>query len=615
MAAGRIVVASRMPARDLNGTPISGALLTLYENNTTTLTTIYANEALSVPLTNPVAADSGGNWPQMWAEAGTEESPTLYSLSLSDGSGVPLSQPAVFDDFRPSVDYDTATVALAETAAESAAAIYADFLAIEASGSDAAAIATRAMLDGSNFSGAQPEAFRANLGLGDSSVLDVGAVADTVAAGNDRRFRIYADISTSATAAENAAAIHAARDVVAARGGGTVVLPVATADYPCDPIYTKPGVYIEGESANYAWEGTTAKGVRLAQATAGTPCLNILSNLSLGVQRGCGYRGITVKGHASATVSATRIEAISPYAAFNVLMDVEVQGAPDGAYEGVISVHNEIYGSTIRLLASNCGGTVVKAAGYSNVYDLVVQGTGAGAGFQLDDSDSKFTYLGDGVVEIYGIGNEGRATVETIHTAPAVIWEGAIMVFGSRNTLYSPTVTNVQADRATASFRSSGGNIFISPVAKGDVYPQYPFFLFAGGGDVIVGGNVLCTFTLDAFVAADVLNATTFVGDTTSYYAPVGGVTTFGDEAVTLTSALSRKYAHFTAAITADRAVTLATTGARNGDTFRITRAAAATGAFNLNVGSGPLKALSAGQWCDVTFNGSAWFLSAAGSL
>jgi len=67
--------------------------------------------------------------------------------------------------------------------------------------------------------------------------------------------------------------------------------------------------------------------------------------------------------------------------------------------------------------------------------------------------------------------------------------------------------------------------------------------------------------------------------------------------------------------ITADRAVSLSTTNMGNGDKLRVVRTTAATGAFNVNVGTGPLKALAAGQWCDVEFNGSAWMLTAFGSL
>jgi hypothetical protein len=44
-------------------------------------------------------------------------------------------------------------------------------------------------------------------------------------------------------------------------------------------------------------------------------------------------------------------------------------------------------------------------------------------------------------------------------------------------------------------------------------------------------------------------------------------------------------------------------------------RKATATGAFNLNVGTGPLKALAVGQWCEVEYDGTAWFLSQFGSL
>jgi len=67
--------------------------------------------------------------------------------------------------------------------------------------------------------------------------------------------------------------------------------------------------------------------------------------------------------------------------------------------------------------------------------------------------------------------------------------------------------------------------------------------------------------------------------------------------------------------ITADRAVTLTTARAWRGGEYRIVRTAAATGAFNLNVGTGPLKALAAGEWCTVEFNGTAWVLTGFGAL
>lgn len=89
---------------------------------------------------------------------------------------------------------------------------------------------------------------------------------------------------------------------------------------------------------------------------------------------------------------------------------------------------------------------------------------------------------------------------------------------------------------------------------------------------------------------------------------------TKGDAAVTLNWGADGAVQIFGTTLTADRAVTLGTpTGLPEGATFRVTRSAA--GAFNLNVGTGPLKALAASTWCEVTYNGTAWVLTAYGAL
>lgn len=90
-----------------------------------------------------------------------------------------------------------------------------------------------------------------------------------------------------------------------------------------------------------------------------------------------------------------------------------------------------------------------------------------------------------------------------------------------------------------------------------------------------------------------------------------------GDAAATLTVGTSEPTVIWNTPLTADRAVTLSTTGAYNGAKFRIVRTASSTGAFNLNVGTGPLKALAVGTWCDVEYNGNtaAWMLTAYGAL
>lgn len=89
----------------------------------------------------------------------------------------------------------------------------------------------------------------------------------------------------------------------------------------------------------------------------------------------------------------------------------------------------------------------------------------------------------------------------------------------------------------------------------------------------------------------------------------------WGDNDATLNPLGSLQTNFWRSPLSADRTVTLSTTGATSGTRFRIVRTAGATGAFNLNVGSGPLKALAAGQWCDVDYDGSTWLLAAFGSL
>lgn len=86
-----------------------------------------------------------------------------------------------------------------------------------------------------------------------------------------------------------------------------------------------------------------------------------------------------------------------------------------------------------------------------------------------------------------------------------------------------------------------------------------------------------------------------------------------GNADSTLTWGTSAKTHVYGTPITAGRTITLSTTKAVSGAEFHIVRTAAATGAFNVDVGG--LKNLAVGQWCRVAFNGTAWFLSAFGSL
>ena len=88
-----------------------------------------------------------------------------------------------------------------------------------------------------------------------------------------------------------------------------------------------------------------------------------------------------------------------------------------------------------------------------------------------------------------------------------------------------------------------------------------------------------------------------------------------GDAAATLTVGASDPVQRWDTTLTATRAVTLSTSGAYEGAKFHIVRTG--LGAYVLNVGTGPLKAMptSTAAWCEVTFDGTAWFLSGYGVL
>jgi len=95
------------------------------------------------------------------------------------------------------------------------------------------------------------------------------------------------------------------------------------------------------------------------------------------------------------------------------------------------------------------------------------------------------------------------------------------------------------------------------------------------------------------------------------------GVVKAGDAAVSAAAGTTAAHIIYAVPIAADRAVSLGTSIVWDGARFRVTRTAAATGAFNVNVGTGPLKALAAGTWCEVTYDAAAtaWALTAYGAL
>jgi hypothetical protein len=69
------------------GAPLSGALLYIYEENSSTPVTTYADFSLSTEQTHPIVADSAGRLPQIWVADGS------YRARLTTSAGV-----EVFDE-------------------------------------------------------------------------------------------------------------------------------------------------------------------------------------------------------------------------------------------------------------------------------------------------------------------------------------------------------------------------------------------------------------------------------------------------------------------------------------------------------------------------------------
>jgi hypothetical protein len=143
---------------------------------------------------------------------------------------------------------------------------------------------------------------------------------------------------------------------------------------------------------------------------------------------------------------------------------------------------------------------------------------------------------------------------------------------------------------------------------------SYGIYAFHATGlvNVKIGTNFFKNFTVEYAV----VNAPVSIA---SQFNPAVSADN-GDAAKTLSHMTAEGTQLWNTPLTAARAVSLNRSVDEPmgliGQKFRIVRGAGATGAFNLNVGTGPLKALTAaGQWCDVECEGSTWRLTASGSL
>jgi hypothetical protein len=91
---GSLFVTPRFRPVNSSGTPLAGATLTFHSAGTSNLETIYADSDLTTPLSNPITADSGGEFRAIYLD-----SSLLYRITLKASSGVQIWS----DDFVPAI--------------------------------------------------------------------------------------------------------------------------------------------------------------------------------------------------------------------------------------------------------------------------------------------------------------------------------------------------------------------------------------------------------------------------------------------------------------------------------------------------------------------------------
>lgn len=151
MAAGTIIVPGAQPSRSRNGGAVV-AELRFYANNTSTPKVVYADSGLTTPLPFPVVSDDAGRFVLIWAEAGPDDTPNLYTVNWSTEDG----QSETYDDIRSATRISIAGVSSTGSVAADDVAVFVNSTTIK-SGVPATVRATlsAASLAANTFTGKQ----------------------------------------------------------------------------------------------------------------------------------------------------------------------------------------------------------------------------------------------------------------------------------------------------------------------------------------------------------------------------------------------------------------------------------------------------------------------------
>ncbi len=106
----------RMRPLDDNGEPMPGCYLRLFESGTTTPTPVYADGALTTPLSNPVVANAAGVFPAIYGDPSV-----VYRMQLYNAADELISDD---DPIHPHVAFPAGTVVMFNGTAEARDAAY-----------------------------------------------------------------------------------------------------------------------------------------------------------------------------------------------------------------------------------------------------------------------------------------------------------------------------------------------------------------------------------------------------------------------------------------------------------------------------------------------------------
>lgn len=209
---------------------------------------------------------------------------------------------------------------------------------------------------------------------------------------------------------------------------------------------------------------------------------------------------------------------------------------------------------------------------------------------------------------------------------------GGVSYFGYDGTTYQESVRQfVQVIEPTPGAAAMGGRFRMTIAALGSATPSQAVDIdqdtgWQYKGNVFLDNNRLFQLRSTAYgsIAAGAIAKVAHATDNGGFAARHNGTswchinnpsvqTIATDVNFTLVPGTNGQMVKHTGTLTANRAVGLGA-GGQPGDWFTVTRTGG--GAFNLNVGTGPLKALATNQWgtfvCDAA---GAWYLAAFGSL